>query len=200
MNKVDEFILLVQKEVCKVNPTVENAFTNSKYADLEDVLDLLNPLFREHNVLLIQSPEFIPGAGWALVTTLQREGEGKQWTYPLLGLDGKNAMQSLGSATTYARRYQLKGIFKLVDSDDDANRVTASGEASKPARKSDVDKMLRAFAAAHVTKEEIEARYQLDVDQFTAEEMEDLKNVFKELKSGKKDKTKYFSGEKSWQE
>lgn len=200
MNKINAFVLGVQKNVCKVKRDVDNEFTKSKYADLEGVLDLLNPYFVEHGVLVDQSP-LESERGWVLVTTFKIEAEEKSWTFPLLGYDSKTPMQSFASAVTYARRYSLKGIFKLVDSDDDANSVTPSGAPSKPARKSDVEKMLRAFAAINVKKGDVESILQCDAEQFTAQDMESLKSVFQDLKSGKKKLTDFLkSGDPQWQD
>ena len=201
MSKVDSFILEVQKSVCKVKADVDNEFTKSKYADLEGVLDLLNPFFVEHSALIDQSP-FFKGDTWVLRTRISVGGEERLWDFPLLGFDSKTPMQSLASAVTYARRYQLKGIFKLVDSDDDANSVTPSGQPSKPARKSEIEKMLRAFAALNVSRNEVEAIVQQDADQFSLEEMEALKSVFVQLKSGKKKLQDFINknGESQWQD
>lgn len=200
MNKVDAFILGVQLKVCKVKRDVDNEFTKSKYADLEGVLDLLNPYFVEHSVLVDQSPQEEP-SGWVLRTRFKVDGDEKIWLFPLLGYDSKTPMQSFASAVTYARRYTLKGIFKLVDSDDDANSVTPSGEPSKPARKSDVEKMLRAFAALNASKADVESILQSDSDQFTAQDMESLKAVYQSLKTGKKKLTDFIKlGEPTWQE
>lgn len=198
MNKVDAFILAVQKSVCKVKREVENEFTKSKYADLEGVLDLLNPHFVEHEAMVDQSPTQLNGA-WVLITRIVVGDEERSWAFPLLGLDSKTPMQSLGSAVTYARRYQLKGIFKLVDSDDDANSVTPTGEPSKPARKSEVEKMLRAFAALNVSKNEVEQICQTDSDKFTLQDMESLKSVYLAIKGGKKKVADFLGGDSQWE-
>lgn len=197
-----EFISIVQKEVCKIKKSQENEYTKSKYANLEDVLNLLNPYFTAHGACLLQFPLERDGK-WILTTeiVMQDSGDTRTWSFPLLGLDSKNPMQAMGSATTYARRYQLKGIFKLVDSDDDANTITPKGEPSKVARKTEIDKMLRAFAALHITREEIEKFCQTDAEKITLEDMENLKTVYKTLKEGKQQKGDFFrKGDESWQE
>lgn len=200
MISVIDFVLFAQKTVTKVKRETENEHFKSKYADLEDVLDLLNPLFQQHDVVLVQSLEKDTTGAWVLRTEMTKGPNVRAWFFPIMLPDSKNPMQALGSAFTYARRYSLKGIFKLVDSDDDAESVAPADLSAKPARKSDVDKMLRAFASINVSKEEIEARAKLDTDQFTSEEMADLMKVFKKIKDDKEDKKKFFSGDKSWQE
>jgi hypothetical protein len=201
VTKIEEFVLSVQKEVCKVKREVENEFHKSKYADLEGVLDILNPFFIEQKVLVDQSPEYdSASAAWRLKTVFSIENHFQTWYFPLLGLDSKTPMQSLGSAITYARRYQLKSIFKLVDSDDDANAVTPKGEPSKPARKAEVDKMLRAFAALNIAKTEVEQIVQTDADKLTIQDMENLKTAYNAIKSKKKTLADYTTGDQEWQD
>jgi|SRR6185437_1715511 len=200
MNKIEEFVLLVQKSVCKVKRTQENDHLKSKYADLEDVLELLNPYFTEHGVLVEQYPTFQDGLGWVYCTKLTAGDEHKEYFHPLLGLETKTPMQSLGSAETYARRYSLKGIFKLVDSDDDANAVTPAGGPSKSARKSEVEKMLRAFAALNVSKSEVESVVQQDAEHFTISDMESLKSVYLAIKGGKKKLADFLNEVPQWQD
>ncbi len=200
MTKIQEFILKVQKDICKVKRNAENPHHNSRYADLEGVMDLLNPLFAEANILVDQSPVWMPH-GWTLRTTFTMGTEEKTWELPLLGYESKTPMQSLGSAITFARRYTLKGIFKLVDSDDDANAVTPSGVPSKPARKSDVEKMMRAFASLNVTKSEVEAICQADAEAFTLQDLQSLRSVYEAIKTKQKTKEQFIaeSGGEQWQ-
>jgi hypothetical protein len=189
--KIAEFILTVQKEICKVKRNAENKHHGSSYADLEGVLDLLNPYFSQYNVMVDQNPIYLEH-GWVLRTTFVIGDELKDWDIPLLGTDSKTPMQSLGSAITFARRYQLKGIFKLV--------VTPSGAPSKVARKSEIDKMLRAFAALNVGKSDVESMVQTDSDKFTVSDMESLKKAYIAIKSGSKRKEDYMAGDVEWQD
>jgi len=198
---LDKFILDVQKSLCKIEKNKDNEFTKSKYADLEGVLDALNPYLSKAGVLVDQTTERLEGGDWVLKTTLTRDKDSKTWVMPLLGLgEGKSKMQALGSAITYARRYQLKCIFKLVDSDDDGNALMPTDGSGTKALKSDIDKMVRAFAALHITQEDIQ-RFagRSDIYEITVDQKGQLFDVYKKIKSGEKKKTDFFTGGDEWQ-
>lgn len=188
-------IIEIQKEVSKVEKGGKNPHLKNTYSTLEDVLDALNPSLAAKDLGVIQFTTFKEGS-WILCTQIvSQAGEEEIHNYycPLLGIDSKNPMQALGSAITYARRYSLMAIFKLTPTDDDG--VATNTDNSKPARPQDVEKMLRAFAGLHVTKEEIESKYQCDSSALTSKEMEELKDIFKALKDGKVEKIAIFGGD-----
>lgn len=97
------------------------------YAPLDVVLDALNPGLVAAGIALLQ-----PFDGDILYTivacgdsSLTVETPLPSWTTP----------QELGSLLTYLRRYQIKGIFGVADSEDDDGNA-ASGNTAKVDRKS----------------------------------------------------------------
>lgn len=125
-----ETIFKIQSEVSKVHKDGANPHTRSNYPTLESVLDTLNEVIQTHSLVITQFPQH-KDYGWVLTTEISTADgkESHQTECPLLGLDeGRNKMQALGSALTYARRYALMAIFKLAPTDDDAASLTVVQE------------------------------------------------------------------------
>lgn len=183
MSVILDFIREVQFEVGKVKRDKENEYTKSAYASLEGVLDALNPYFRDHGASLTQYPVQL-GSEWQLKTTIKIGDKSETWFFPLLlAKDSKNPMQAIGSAMTYARRYQLKGIFNLVDSDDDASAV-AEKDPSKPAPKHQIEKIKRSFASINVAVGDIEQLIGGDISTLTVRDVAELTQIWKDIKYG----------------
>lgn len=89
-----------------------------KYATLESVLEMLNPLLADAGLALAQYVD-----GDVLKATLIHEsGEKMEFGGYNLGVLGKH--QERGSACTYGRRYQLCAIFGVTQEDDDGHAAS----------------------------------------------------------------------------
>ena len=97
-----------------------------KYIPLEDIWAVLQPLLDKNGLLVtnMMSGGVLKTHVWHVET-----GENIWSDYPV---DAKLPPQALGSAITYARRYNLNSLFQIVaDKDDDA---AAAMDAATPAR------------------------------------------------------------------
>jgi hypothetical protein len=102
-----------------------NPHFRSRYADLESVIDALKAPFAECGLSYFQS---VSEDGQRLITTIAHEsGEAISGSVPLI--IGKQDMQGVGSAITYARRYGLAALAGVSQTDDDGN---AACEPPKP--------------------------------------------------------------------
>jgi hypothetical protein len=102
-----------------------NPHFRSRYADLESVIDALKSPFAECGLSYFQS---VSEDGQRLITTIAHEsGETISGSVPLI--IGKQDMQGVGSAITYARRYGLAALAGVSQTDDDGN---AACEPPKP--------------------------------------------------------------------
>jgi hypothetical protein len=97
-----------------------------KYAPLDVVLAALAPGLQAAGIALLQ-----PFDGDAMYTIVAFEGSSMTVETPLPNWD---TPQQLGSLLTYLRRYQLKGVFGVADSEDDDGNA-ASGNVAKVERK-----------------------------------------------------------------
>ena len=95
---------------------------NYKYADLKDVFDSCESAFRVNNFAIYH----INGQDkyGMYVTTVLHHRSNEKFESKVYLVMGKNDMQALGSAITYARRYGLLSLAGMAAEDDD-------GEATK---------------------------------------------------------------------
>jgi hypothetical protein len=110
-----------------------NPHFKSRYADLESVIDAVKQPFFKFGLSFVQGVE-----GDSLVTTICHASGGTITSrVPLI--IGKNDMQGVGSAITYARRYGLAAAAGVSQTDDDGNAACepprAPVAAPKPAPK-----------------------------------------------------------------
>ena len=94
----------------------DNPYYNSKYADLNSILDEVKKKIRDNGFVLIQNVE----ESVLRTRILHIEtGEYLESTFSLV--TAKPDMQQLGSAVTYARRYSLLPMLNIETEDDDGN-------------------------------------------------------------------------------
>jgi len=122
----------VQGELKPVEKSKSNPHFRSKYATLEDILEVAIPLLSKHGLVLIQSL-----AGTETSPTLETiiahvSGQNIKSTAPLFCKELTS--QGLGSAITYMRRYSLMAILGIstTDEDDDGNRASKPTLQQKP--------------------------------------------------------------------
>jgi hypothetical protein len=102
-----------------------NPHFRSRYADLESVIDAIKAPFAECGLSYFQC---VSEDCLHLITTIAHEsGETISGSVPLI--IGKQDMQGVGSAITYARRYGLAALAGVSQTDDDGN---AACEPPKP--------------------------------------------------------------------
>ena len=101
-----------------------NRFGNYKYRSCEDILEAVKPLLKEHKATLTIRDEIVEVGGRvyvkaivtfnagdenAEVTAFARESESKK---------GMDDSQITGTASSYARKYALNGLFLIDDTKD----------------------------------------------------------------------------------
>lgn len=111
-----------QTEMGKAIKNASNPHLKSKYADLGAVMDACFDALHGNGFAIIQ-PCGADERGQYVETHLAHES-GHVFTSRIYLVMGKQDMQGLGSAQTYARRYGLLGMAGLAPEDDD-------GEATK---------------------------------------------------------------------
>jgi len=119
MNK----LLAIQREL-KAPKGNYNSFGKYRYRSCEDILEAVKPLLEKHDCLLFLSDRpvvqndwhyiqatatFIDGDSKIEVTAYARESEEKK---------GMDSSQITGTASSYARKYALNGLFLIDDTKD----------------------------------------------------------------------------------
>lgn len=107
-----------------------NPHYKSSYADLGAVWDACREPLTSNGLAIVQMPRFFENEMRLVTRIIHSSG---QWMeddgFPLLL--GKQDMQGLGSATTYARRYGLMAAVGIAPEDDDGNAAGNNGEGQK---------------------------------------------------------------------
>ncbi|HHV27942.1 MAG TPA: ERF family protein [Tissierellia bacterium] len=136
MNKSDSIKNLAaalakfQGEVKNPANTADNPFFKSKYAPLQDVLNIVRPLLSRHGLSIIQIPQG-DGANVSVSTLLLHESGEWIELEPLVLKADKPTAQGAGSAITYARRYSLSAVLGISsEDDDDGNHATGNKQGN----------------------------------------------------------------------
>lgn len=146
MKEVYKKLLAVQAEL-KAPKNKKNNFGNYMYRSCEDILEALKPILKEHNATVLLSDEIkVSESLWTYVVStatfidcetgestsvraMAREAEQKK---------GMDPSQSTGTASSYARKYALNGLFLIddaVDPDSDSHQKLTGGGSQGSNRK-----------------------------------------------------------------
>jgi copper chaperone CopZ len=115
--------LAVQEKVASVAKGANNPYFDSKYADLESVIEALRPALIEADLTFTQHPVSDENGVGVATTLMHASGQWlrESFTMPL----AKRDPQAAGSAITYSRRYSLMAMFGLPAVDDDGESAMA---------------------------------------------------------------------------
>lgn len=121
-------LVTVCAEVENVKRDTSGQVGNSKYkyATIDAVLEVVQPLLKANGLALVQYVE-----DDAMVATLYHEG-GESLPMGRYNLGVFVDSQKRGSAITYARRYQLCSIFGIAQEDDDGKADARDKPAGNP--------------------------------------------------------------------
>lgn len=126
-------LIALQTEIHNPPNTATNPFLKSKYAPLNEILNMVRPLCNKHGFFLSQQ---IGGdEGNISVTTRLIHNSGQVYTSDeLIIKPDKKGIQGAGAAITYMRRYQLLSLLGIAGEDDNDGEGTSKDEVkSKPA-------------------------------------------------------------------
>ena len=139
-------LIEVQQEL-KAPKNQRNNFGNYNYRSCEDILEALKPILAKHEAtVFISDKVVVKENSWAYIestatfvdietgesistTAFARETENKK---------GMDSSQITGSASSYARKYALNGLFLIddsVDPDSDNHQKITGGESQGSNRK-----------------------------------------------------------------
>lgn len=115
-----------KQEIGKINKSADNPFFKSKYADLNTILDVVEPILHKYNLVMLQPVEN------GRVYTRIYDIENGDFVESSLELPTINDPQKLGGCVSYFRRYSCQSLLSLSMQDDDANDVTQHVKNTKP--------------------------------------------------------------------
>lgn len=140
MNK----LVTIQKNL-KVPKNQKNEFGGYNYRSCEDILEAVKPLLSEMNLSLSISDEIVLiGTRYYIKATVTLKddnniiGETSAYAREAETVKGQQDAQITGSASSYARKYALNGLFAIddtKDADSQNNGQGAQEPPKKPAQK-----------------------------------------------------------------
>jgi hypothetical protein len=133
MSDAIKALVKAQQAMGAVLKNASNPHLKSKYADLGSVLDACQGALHSNGFAIMQ-PCGKDEQGAYVETALAHES-GDIFASRVYLVIGKNDMQGVGSAITYARRYGLLGMAGLAPEDDDGEATKAP--KGKPETKQD---------------------------------------------------------------
>jgi hypothetical protein len=111
-------IFRIQNELEAIIKDAKNPYFKSNYADINAMLEQLQPLLNKYKVVIEQP--MIDGKVFTILTCVDT-GDSKSSS---LELQPMSDPQKLGSVITYYRRYTLQGLLGIRTKDDDANAAS----------------------------------------------------------------------------
>ena len=113
--EVYKALLEAKKEIGKVVKNAKNPHFKNTYADINAIIETVEPVLMKHGLLLIQP--VIDGKVCTVIFHPESDGEVRSE----INLPTNVSPQQLGSAITYYRRYTLQSLLSLQADDDDGN-------------------------------------------------------------------------------
>ena len=115
-----------KQKIGKVVKNSTNPHFKNKYADINGLIETVEPVLLEHGLLLIQP------ISEGFVSTLIIDIDNGEQVCSNMRLPEIQDPQKIGSAVTYYRRYTLQSLLSLQAEDDDANSASATVKNTKP--------------------------------------------------------------------
>lgn len=106
-----------KKEIGKISKDSNNPFYKSKYFDINQLLEHVEPILQKHDLLVLQ-PILENKVTSQIIDIETGESETSS-----LELTNQTDPQKRGSEITYYRRYTLASLLGLQAEDDDANKT-----------------------------------------------------------------------------
>lgn len=129
-----------QSQMGKAVKKTDNPYHDSKYADLETVLDAVTGVFNDNGFALMQVGGADETGKFVLTKLIHTSGTSFESKVYLIDQipDKKNKtcwpldMQQMGSAITYAKRFGVQALTGLATEDDDGNSTMRENVVPKP--------------------------------------------------------------------
>lgn len=156
--KIYQKLAEAKKEIGKVSKNAKNPHFKNTYADLNALIEAVEPILLDKGLLLLQPIEN------GKVYTRVIDTETEQILESFIDLPATGTPQAMGSAITYYRRYTLQSLLSLMAEDDDGQK--ASAPQPKPALPQDrFEKALIAIQDGKATKESLTSNFTLTSEQ-----------------------------------
>ena len=127
-----ENLVKIQNEL-KVPKQNVNAFGKYKYRSAEDILEAVKPILLKYSTNLTLSDEIIAIGSKVFLKATAKLNETICYGYAELAEHkGMSAEQATGTASSYARKYALNGLFLIDETESDADSQKPNVTPTQP--------------------------------------------------------------------
>jgi hypothetical protein len=160
-----EKLTQIQNEL-KVPKGNFNSFGKYKYRSAEDILEAVKPILLKHNATLTLSDEIVAISSKVFLKATAKLNEVICYGYAeLTEHKGMSAEQATGTASSYARKYALNGLFLIDETEQDADSQKPQQPANDlPWLNKNTDtwnKVVDAIASMQFSIADVEKKYKL---------------------------------------
>jgi len=150
---------LAKQSMGKVIKNATNPHLKRNYADINSIIDTVEPILLDHGLLLIQP--IVDDKVYTIIVDIETGDKLESY----LTLPPITDAQKLGGACTYFRRYTLVNLLSLQAIDDDGHEASRAPKA-KPTLDGDRwTKALNAVKDGRYTADDLKATYSLTKEQ-----------------------------------
>lgn len=150
---------LAKQSMGKVIKNATNPHLKRNYADINSIIDTVEPILLDHGLLLIQ-PIIDDKVCTCIVDVETGDKLDCYLKLPLI-----TDAQKLGGAITYFRRYTLVSLLSLQAIDDDGHEASRAPKAKPSLDGEKFAKALKAIADGRYSVDELKATYSLTKEQ-----------------------------------
>ena len=150
-----------KQSIKKIAKNAKNPHFKNNYADINALIEEVEPILLENRLLLLQPIE----DGYVYTKIICIDSNDR--TISCMKLPEIQDPQKIGSAVTYYRRYTLQSLLSLQAVDDDANLSSEAVKSQKQGLSQErFEKALEAIKSGSVSKQDL-AKFELTKEQLT---------------------------------
>lgn len=150
---------LAKQSMGKVIKNATNPHLKRNYADINSIIDTVEPILLDHGLLLIQP--IIDDKVYTIIVDIETGDKIESY----LTLPSITDIQRLGGACTYFRRYTLVNLLSLQAIDDDGHEASRAPKAKPTLDADKFAKALKAIQEGRYSVDELKATYNLTKEQ-----------------------------------
>ena len=150
---------LAKQSMGKVIKNATNPHLKRNYADINSIIDTVEPILLDHGLLLIQPVK--DDKVYTIVVDIENGDRFESF----MTLPPITDAQKLGGAITYFRRYTLVSLLSLQAVDDDGHEASRAPKAKPTLTPDRFNSALQAIQEGRYTVEDLRATYSLTKEQ-----------------------------------
>jgi hypothetical protein len=150
---------LAKQSMGKVVKNATNPHLKRNYADINSIIDTVEPILLDCGLLLMQP--IIDDKVYTIIIDIETGDKIESY----LTLPAITDVQRLGGACTYFRRYTLVNLLSLQAVDDDGHEASRAPKAKPTLDAEKFSKALKAIQEGRYSIEELKATYNLSKEQ-----------------------------------